>query len=277
MRIERHKITHPALDRNYTWALGQVSTSLPSARARVGSLALYKSACSTVANCGSVIAPEGPEIGRALRLAAQACAALFAVANAQGQAVTVPLGEGPPTTYTDAKADESNVNAILWLSGYMYAALCRDSESLKILCATPVDMLRASTTRSPEYDYLLIQALQAWHNGQPGVAEGFIAAMQATDPDRPDIISPAFTLHIDVPWIQCLLYAAATQPEFGEALSNGISLHKKYWGKTEKRRDDWDGFLSLPLLSAAALAFQRNLPFDVDSEYLPMRLVRGEF
>ena len=277
MRIERHKITHPGIERIYTEALKRLSDYQAAARERAGSLTYLKSVCQQVAFCGSVLAPEAPEIGRALRMVSQTCAAVFAVANSQGQSVTVPLGEGPAATYSGVKADESTVNALLWLNGYMYATLCHDAESLKILCATPVATLRASSTKSAAYDYLLIEALQRWHTGQEGVAEGFIAAMQATEPGQPDIVSPTFTLHIDVPWIQCLFYAAAEQSEFGEALANGVGLHKKYWAKTATRRDDWDGFLSFPMLAAAALAHRRNLPFDVDSEYLPMRLVRGDF
>ncbi len=98
--------------------------------------------------------------------------------------------------------------------------------------------------------------------------------MTATDPHQPDIRDPDFTLHIDVPLIDCLLYAIAEQPEFGEKLAKGLELHKKYWTLTEDTRDDWDGMVSLPLLTAAAIATDRGLKFDIDSGYLPMRFVK---
>lgn len=277
MRIERHPIDASRIEKSYAYALKEFSECLPSARARASSLTFLISACGNIATCGSVVAPGAPEIGRALRVSSQAHAALMAIANAHGASVTVPLGADAPVTYADVKDDGSTVNGRRWLEGFSLATLCRDAASLKILAATSVSMLRASSTKSPEYRYQLIEGLQRWLTKQPGTVQHFMEAMKATDPARPDILDPDFTLHIDVQWMRSLLYAISEESDFGEALSSGVSYHKKYWTRSEELREDWDGFLSFRLLAAAALGFDRKLPFDVDSEYLPMRLVRGEF
>lgn len=274
--IERHPINLPRFEKIYHDSVKEFHDFLASARERPSSLTLLLSTCSTVFSCGSVLTTAPPEIGQALRVAAQASAALFAMANAKGEPVSVPLG-AEPAKYASPKPDESSTNAGRWLQGYLYATICRDKASLKLLCSTPLATLRASSTKSPEYKYLLVDALQSWHRGQEDVANRFIAAMDATDPHRPDIADSDYTLRIDVPMITCLLYAAAAQPDFGEKLANGVASHKKFWTLTEDLSEDWDGFLSIPLLAAAALAFDGHLSFEVDSAYLPMRLVKGEF
>ncbi|MCE9534759.1 MAG: immunity 49 family protein, partial [Planctomycetes bacterium] len=60
------------------------------------------------------------------------------------------------------------------------------------------------------------------------------------------------------------------------ALTNALALHKEYWSATEDRRKEKAGFVSLPLIALAALAWDRGLRFHVESDYLPWSWVTGE-
>lgn len=63
---------------------------------------------------------------------------------------------------------------------------------------------------------------------------------------------------------------------FGKALAAALQRHRKYWGGTEKRRQDRHGWVSWPLTAVAALAWDRGLRFDVESDYTPTSWVRGD-
>ena len=63
---------------------------------------------------------------------------------------------------------------------------------------------------------------------------------------------------------------------FNDALAEALTSHKKYWGSTEKLRNDLNGVVSLRLTAAAALAYDRGINLAVESDYLPASWVRGD-
>jgi hypothetical protein len=63
---------------------------------------------------------------------------------------------------------------------------------------------------------------------------------------------------------------------FNEALVEALALHRQYWSRSEDVACDPRGYFSLSLTALAALAFDSGIPIMVDSDYLPMGLVRGD-
>ncbi|MEU8626683.1 immunity 49 family protein [Streptomyces sp. NPDC048669] len=72
----------------------------------------------------------------------------------------------------------------------------------------------------------------------------------------------------------------ANSKKLNEALAEALELHRAYWGSPE-RADDIAGFLALGPLAVACLAHDAGFPIEVESEYLPVRLLDrswpGEF
>ncbi len=62
---------------------------------------------------------------------------------------------------------------------------------------------------------------------------------------------------------------------FAHALAEALRQHKLYWGATEKRRNNNEGLVSLQLTTAAALAWDQGMRFEVESDYLPASWVSG--
>jgi hypothetical protein len=270
--IQRHQIDEELSRGSYEFALEGLPTSLANARQVPRILTSVVSDALSIVAEGSVVAPKSPDIILALRLAAQASTALFAASG--DLPVTVPLGDGPPVTYTSAP-DESTVNAYRWIEGFFLAAICRDDTSLDLLCEAPIEPMRRSTSRNPEYRYEFIEALRRFWlmEGDPG--ELAVQAMHLTDPDRDDINNREYTLYIDVHLIRLFFFVHARDRDFGDALVHALRDHKKYWSKKD-RRQLRDGILALNLIGLAVLAHDLHIPFEVDSEYLPMWLVTGE-
>jgi len=274
------KITRPIVDlailrHNYEFSSQQFKKCTKTARRRPQLLSLVIRHAKTVATCGEVVDPGAESIGKALKIAAQAHAALFTVVCSPEGTVTVPLGDGEPASYDTRLSDTSTADVHCWLDGVFLSLLCRDEDSLERLMATPLEVLKQCVTSNPGYRFLLAEAIQLWWHEEDGVARKFIESMQETDPIKHDFVNEKYVLDIDVPIIQCLLYALSEDADFTAAFARAAQMHMEYWTSTIERRRDWDGFLSIPLLGIAALAFDRNLPFEVDCDYVPMSLVRG--
>jgi hypothetical protein len=277
--MKSEQITRPVVDVdnlriNYDFSLQQLQLCVESARRRPQSLSLVIDHAATVATCGHVLDPDTDDVVGALKIAAQAHAAMFTVVSSPEDNVTAPLGNGEQASYDTRLSDTSTADVHSWLDGVFLSLLCRDQDSLKRLMATLLEVLERCVTENPRYRFLLAEALRLWWYEEDGVAKKFIETMQETDPSTHEFASEKFVLDIDVPIIQCLLYALAEDADFAAAFARAAQMHKEYWTSTMKRRRDWDGFLSIPLLGIAALAYDRNLPFELDCDYVPMSLVR---
>ena len=62
---------------------------------------------------------------------------------------------------------------------------------------------------------------------------------------------------------------------FAAAMAEGLKGHKEFWSQ-KKNRDEFGGFVSLRLTAVAALAWDRGMRFDVESDYMPACWVRGD-
>ncbi len=71
------------------------------------------------------------------------------------------------------------------------------------------------------------------------------------------------------------------EPDFNENLLVALENHKAYFGnflvEGEEIRNNCESYLSLPLMAACALAHDRGLKREVESDYIPEWLVKGEF
>jgi hypothetical protein len=227
----------------------------------------------------SVVDPGSPDIVRGLRLAARAGSALFAVAASEGRPVQVELGDRGPITFS-GKVDRSLAHATRWVTAFCLGLICRDVRALDALCAVPTKLLRGSGTRCPEYVYLTVDALRnmiTLAEGRDGTTRHILEAMNATDPRRDDVHAPDWTSHLDVPFLELLFFVHGNDDaEFAPRLVKALEMHREFWASDDGQRRSWNGFLAVNLLGLAAFAHHRAMAFEVDSEYLPMSLARGE-
>ncbi len=219
--------------------------------------------------------PQAPELCRALQLGAEAYAAIMQLAApSPASSVEVPL-DGQPVRL--AVADVSDVaNASNWLAGFYLAAIRRDQSILDRLSDTPLEILRRSSTRVDEYFYLYVGALQGFFKHEPDTSTRLLAALKATDPAQVHVGSVDYALDIIVPEMEILYrYLLRDAEGFNQALTRALELHRQYWSKGADRKIYPDGFLALGPTALAGFASDAGLPVEVESDYLPMRLVQG--
>lgn len=233
---------------------------------------LWNNAPPAAAN-GSVLGGKHADIGRAIRLAADAGACMFAAVSTK----PAELRLGNRRVSGAKRTDESLMYSSRWMDAFFLNCLCRNLDNLNLLCGVPLSVLKASSTVGQEFRAIFADAILRYWNDRDGVVKLLIEAMEKTDPDKYELVKPEWVLHLDVHQIKLFAEALNHDPNFGTTLKSALELHKAYWSKTEERRMDSDGFLAFNLLGLAAMAYDRSLPIDIDSEYLPMDLVDGSF
>ena len=260
--VEEHiEANRPRLARLITTAAGD-ATALPS----------LLNVARKHAGCLAVAQPQSDELCHALRIGARAASAVFALAAASDE-VEVDLGGNRTKLRATGPTDSTDVG--YWRAGCWLAYIVRDRPSIQRLTDTPVTLLRRSSTRGDECQYLFAEAFQAFARRTNDWSARLRAALDATDPERISLQDEEFVLNVLVPEMEILFRLALAEPgPFNEALQFALERHKKYWSKG-KRKQELDGYLALGPLAIAGMAHDAGIPVEVDSKYMPARLVEG--
>src|SRR6185503_14013839 len=113
----------------------------------------------------ALVDPSSPEICTAVRLGAQAAAAVFAGAMAEQPEIEVRLGDGPRARVS-ARVPEELANVDRWRRGFFLAVVAGDAEARDALSRVPTDLLRRSRIRAEEFAYRFVDALRDFHRGE---------------------------------------------------------------------------------------------------------------
>ncbi|WP_328732863.1 immunity 49 family protein [Streptomyces caniferus] len=212
--------------------------------------------------------------------AMQLGSALFAVTGASEGSVECRINRkvrSLPAVGPLSTADAGN-----WLTTFWLAVICRDQRRMTQLCEIPLERLRAPEGQYDEYIYHWVDTLQTYWLRRPGLVEKLTATFQASDPAVARVAPRDLLDGLLYPPIN-LFYRFVRKDEegFSPALVEALKLHKTYWTLNEDREADIDGSIALGPLAIACLAYDGELPIEVESEYLPKHLLQrgwlGEF
>jgi hypothetical protein len=224
----------------------------------------------------SALEPDSAQICPLLRSTVQAYTALFQQALSIGEHIQVTLfGDMTitlPTTGSSSATDTGN-----WLDGFFVALVRRDTEALNVLANIPLEILRKSSTKTEEYTYLYVDVLQAVWKKEKGLMKRLLNAVKATDPEKLEPgIGRAYARSIAAPAMH-LLYPLIKNdvPQFNHILASVLEAHKQFWSLNEQTSRTPYGFIAWPLLAIASFAYDLKMPIEVESAYLPLRLLHG--
>ncbi|MEU4200781.1 immunity 49 family protein [Streptomyces sp. NPDC026294] len=212
--------------------------------------------------------------------AMQLGSALFAVTGASEGTIECRIDRKRRTIR--AIGPLSSADAGNWLTAFWLAVICREQQRMTQLCEIPLERLRAPEGQYDEYIYHWVDTLQTYWLRRPGLVEKLTATLQMSHPEVARTAPRDLLQGLLYPPIN-LFYRFVTKDEagFSPALAEALKLHQTYWTLTEERKADIDGSIALGPLAIACLAFDGELPIEVDSEYLPKHLLHhgwlGEF
>ncbi|MEU2670102.1 immunity 49 family protein [Streptomyces sp. NPDC007164] len=213
--------------------------------------------------------------------AMQLSSALFAVTGVDEGTVECRINRKVRTLQA-AAGPRSSADAGNWLTAFWLAVICREQQRMTQLCEIPLERLRAPEGAYDEYIYHWVDALQTYWLRRPGLVEKLTAALQMSDPSVTRV-TPLDLLQGQLYPPINLFYHFVTRDTqgFSPALVEALKLHQAYWTLNEERTIDIKGSVALGPLAIACLAYDGELPIDVESEYLPKHLLQhswlGEF
>lgn len=270
MKISRHTVNPELVEEGLEAKRELLVDVLDPSDTNSGGLSVVLSTARSYAGYQAASKPDTAELCRALRIGAQASAAIFALASGKGQ-VELPLANQRVKLAATGPTDATHAGN--WRVGWWLAHIVRDRASIDVLASTPMSVLRRSSTRGDECQYLFIEALQKFEDRAPDWSSKLQAALDATDPSKVGLSDEDFVLNILVPEMQMLFrFALGEIVPFGEALEFALERHKKYWSASRRQKDP-HGFLALGPLAIASIAFDADMPISVESDYLPVELV----
>ncbi|MFI5528012.1 immunity 49 family protein [Kitasatospora sp. NPDC051853] len=256
------------LGRSLSRALAVVDAG-PRELARVGQVAL------TVAESRGLLDPTARQLETwdAYVLAMHARTALFAVATSEVSPVECRFGE--ETRLIAATGPQSAADAGTWVEAFWLSVICREPARLDMLCAVPIEVLRASGAVYDEYVYSWVETLQAYWRKDSVVVEKLTAAIEGTDPEVLRVGKPESVLSLIYPPMAVLYQLLRGDGEkFNAALVEAVELHRDFWSEEDDDRAITStGFVALGPLAVACMAYDGGVPIEIESEYLPKNLL----
>jgi hypothetical protein len=284
--VERHPIDLERARRRVDKLPEVIAAQLKAARSRLDDCHSVAMTAREYAGFLSVAEPASEAICWGLRLAMDAQVSVFKGALASlARKPQVEVELDGQAVVVDSAVDSGFVNAADWLNAFFLAAVGREKPLLDTLCQVPVELLRGSSAHVPEYSILLAEALQTfWAPGDRDFYRLAHAAAVATSPSDPKVSDHALCVGgplTDLLW--SLMKALPGSPDgqagverFNKSLGIALDYHRRYWSKEEDNRvRDAYGFLALPLLGMASIAYDSKVPVEVESDYMPRPLVEG--
>jgi hypothetical protein len=278
LKIDRHPIDKEYVNQRLKAEETLLTKYEEVARTKPEQLPLESLAADTLnaVACLSVLKPDAAEIGQLLLSATQASTALFRQALSVGEHIQVTIN-GDLALTIPTTGSSSITNTDNWLIGFFVALVRRDIKALHVLANIPLEILRTSSFKPDEYVYLYVDVLQAVLRRDDDLSTRLFNALEATDPEKLEQgVGLAYALYIVVPALNLLLQLLSRNaPKFNQVLASALDAHKEFWSVNETTSRKPYGFIAWPLLAIASLAYDYDMPIEVESDYLPLRLLHG--
>lgn len=270
--ISRHAVDPDLVQEGIEGDSELLAKVVQSATTRTEALSIVLSTARSYAGYLCASNANQAELCRALRIGAQAAAAIFALGSGKGD-IEFTLGDQHAKLAATGSTDATHPGN--WRTGWWLAHIVDDRAAIDMLAATPIDVLRRSSSRTDECQYLFVEALQGFQTNASNWSNKLQAALDATDPENVKLSDEDFVLNILVPEMQMLFRVALGEiAPFETALEFALERHKKYWSKG-KRKQDPDGFLALGPLAISSVAFDAGIPVKIQSEYIDRALLEN--
>lgn len=281
--VERHELDLAFADDQAQWFNKRAMTSdiprLPRIPERLHDLLGHASG-EMAYRCASDPSAYEARTWESTTLAMQAGTAIFKVARQREGTVDCMIRT--ETVAIPATGPVSWSNESVWLEALWFTMICRERERTDFLCDVPEELLRASEMGGVPYPYLAPwgRALRGWWRREPDHYDHLVEAIRAADPEAPGL-SRDEAEHIALLALPRMkMFRGIVENDetiFNDALFEALELHRAYWTRDSERAAGPASYVAVPALALACLARELGFTINVRSQYLPERLLDGEW
>jgi hypothetical protein len=278
MRVVRHDPSIPAegLRAYFEEEAARVGGLLAGAQRAPSNLHLFFTVAKNVYLAGAAVDPDAPAVVAALRHSAQALTALAMLETASAPTYTYRLGDS--STSVPLPVGQKFLDVLLWDKAYELSIITRQPALTSALCGPDTAAIGRACGLTPGHASLAFfdLAKEVWQ--ALGFVDGpALRACEAVCTALPVGPGTPFNEHITKPRLAVVrALAGGTQDGTDGAFERALRSHKAYWSSSRDLRKNPTGFVSLPLTTLAALAWDRGIRVGVDSDYMPRPWVTGE-
>jgi hypothetical protein len=270
--LERHSVDIAAALESLPSYLEMLKESIGAARLKADLLWLAGQTGLQLAGRAAVVAAERPEVCKGLKSAADCQIAIMLLAGDSKD--TAIIIDGAPAMLSKT-GPTGYANLANWRTAFLLACICRRRAERTLLCQMSHEVFRASRTKSDPAFYKYLDAISAFALRAEDGGSKLLEALNALHPDLLKMMSAEFALDILTPEIEMAFRLAdGDAAGFNKSVTFAIERHKSYWSKGD-RKGDPVGYLALGAIAFSSLAVDTGIEVDVDSDYLPMTIVRG--
>ena len=161
-----------------------------------------------------------------------------------------------------------------WEKAFYSAVILRDRSAIRSLRDVDEIVFLNANLKCNTFDLALVNILQNLFTAGADMGDLLEKALLADDPDDDRL---PYSYHILLPLIavyRCI-FTPDAEAEFNSEMRDALEKHKAFWKKDSYKKQGW---ISLPLIAAAAFAYDRKgYKLDFETDYIPNWLVTGEF
>lgn len=213
---------------------------------------------------------------RYLKLLKEIGLAYFLFGTLEGQNIEVRVDD--QTYQFTGKKMTAYMDTNSWISVFCAAVILRDMEAIHELVQVSESTFATANLSPIAFDLALVRLLKGLYIADANLTELLYAAFDLADPEQIDSDRFPYISHILLPLVGLLLSILSNQEkEFNTKLEEALEQHKKFWS-SKKNKLNPKGWFAIHLSAIAAIAYdQKGFKLEVQSDYLPLWMVRQEF
>jgi len=272
LKVARHAVDQAQAKKKFDYYRNEVTDLIGEIPNGLAALSGVFDTSHQLAAAASVVAPDDPVLRGAIKINAQAAAAMFTLSDqkVRGKPMSYSGPIGDSTVEIAGRAPNSSLGPTNYQVGLFSSLISRDHDANHRLCVIPPPSLRQGGVQADEYQY-------AWNAmlGRISRGENLDGAVDAiTAASAPDQVTIASRNDVDETlWLARAAAAAraGNAAAVNDGLAKAIEAFRKIWETDPKR---WRGWLSLGATAIACWAVDQGVAITVESEYMPRSLLR---
>lgn len=164
-----------------------------------------------------------------------------------------------------------------WEEAYDACMLVRDMEGLKFLATVDEDVFARSNNGTTPHDLSYYRFMAHFFAGGKDTGKLLVSAFEEAMKPQSNATRTKFVELVRIPILELMQhFVEGDQGKFNTHLASALESHKKYFG-TKENAYSIPGWLSMRILAACAMAVDaKGFKIEVESEYIPRWLYRGE-